>query len=306
MTVEPSRVYVLNAYDRYGGSYMLYGIGCVFHEAFGYPVIVVQTRPVHRGGFSYPYAFPVISLKDMLEAVRPADFFIASGADSSLNLGRRLKCHKIMYVQGTTPYTEPDFFYDQYVACSTFVAHHLKERFGIEARTIHPFINLTIFKNRRPWREREDAIAVSCYKKDTVRALSEIVKRLRRTRFKTRFHIKKLRYLPQPRLAGQFNRYKYFLTLSETEGFGLMPLEAMACGACVIGYDGSGGRDYFTEDNACVVPSGDDESLIEKMHALLCDPKRAQALAENGWKTAQTFTYKAFKNHWKAFLGLSA
>ena len=45
---------------------------------------------------------------------------------------------------------------------------------------------------------------------------------------------------------------------SYAQGFGLMPLEAMAMGCTVVGFDGYGGRDYMRPDiNCCVVPYPD-------------------------------------------------
>lgn len=40
-----------------------------------------------------------------------------------------------------------------------------------------------------------------------------------------------------------------FLSLSRREGFGLPPLEAMACGCVVVGYHGQGGLQYATAKN---------------------------------------------------------
>jgi glycosyltransferase involved in cell wall biosynthesis len=39
-----------------------------------------------------------------------------------------------------------------------------------------------------------------------------------------------------------------YLSFSQTEGFGLPPAEAMACGCIVIGYTGRGGKEYFKDD----------------------------------------------------------
>ena len=36
-----------------------------------------------------------------------------------------------------------------------------------------------------------------------------------------------------------------FLTFSNQEGFGLPPVEAMACGCLVVGYHGHGGKEFL-------------------------------------------------------------
>ena len=49
----------------------------------------------------------------------------------------------------------------------------------------------------------------------------------------------------------------FFLSLSDQEGFGLPPAEAMATGSIVIGYDGVGGAEYFTSETGFPIPDGD-------------------------------------------------
>jgi len=41
--------------------------------------------------------------------------------------------------------------------------------------------------------------------------------------------------------------------LSVAEGFGLVPLEAMAMGSVVVGFDGYGGREHLTPGANCAV-----------------------------------------------------
>jgi hypothetical protein len=50
---------------------------------------------------------------------------------------------------------------------------------------------------------------------------------------------------------------KLFLSFSWREGFGLPPLEALACGCLVVGYHGLAGREYFRPPFATVVENGD-------------------------------------------------
>jgi len=48
-----------------------------------------------------------------------------------------------------------------------------------------------------------------------------------------------------------------FLSLSAQEGWGLPPMEAIACGCVTIGYDGGGGREFLKEPYATPVESQD-------------------------------------------------
>ncbi len=48
-----------------------------------------------------------------------------------------------------------------------------------------------------------------------------------------------------------------FLSFNHREGFGLPPIEAMACGCYVIGYKGRGGEEYFNPEFTCSINDGD-------------------------------------------------
>src|SRR5439155_21355896 len=92
---------------------------------------------------------------------------------------------------------------------------------------------------------------------------------------------------------------RYFLTLSAAEGFGLVPLEAMAMGATVIGYDGFGGRQYMRAgDNCEVAPYPQIERVAELLIAAVADPQRSAQLAQRGTQTAAQYSYAAFRRAW--------
>ena len=50
-------------------------------------------------------------------------------------------------------------------------------------------------------------------------------------------------------VAGTLRHSAVFLSMNRFEGFGLPPLEAMACGCIVVGFHGWGGLDYVSSDN---------------------------------------------------------
>jgi glycosyltransferase involved in cell wall biosynthesis len=58
-----------------------------------------------------------------------------------------------------------------------------------------------------------------------------------------------------------------FVSLSQREGFGLPPAEAMASGCYVVGYPGLAGREFFNEDYSGPVPDEDLHSLVRAVAA---------------------------------------
>ncbi len=75
---------------------------------------------------------------------------------------------------------------------------------------------------------------------------------------------------------------KLFLSFSWREGFGLPPVEALACGCLVIGYHGLAGREYFHPPFALAVEDGDIAGFarsVEKAILSLSDDQDSAAMS---------------------------
>jgi hypothetical protein len=81
-----------------------------------------------------------------------------------------------------------------------------------------------------------------------------------------------------------------FLSFNRQEGFGLPPLEALACGCLVVGYTGYGGREYFRPPFAIAVEDGDVVAFAQKAEELIrrvdTDPYDVTAAAVAGSRFA--------------------
>ncbi|WP_300490470.1 glycosyltransferase [Flavobacterium sp.] len=60
-----------------------------------------------------------------------------------------------------------------------------------------------------------------------------------------------------------------FLSFNYFEGFGLPPVEAMACGCIVIGFTGRAGKEYFNPDFSYPIPDGDIIGFVHKIEEVL-------------------------------------
>jgi glycosyltransferase involved in cell wall biosynthesis len=72
--------------------------------------------------------------------------------------------------------------------------------------------------------------------------------------------------------AAILRRSRIFLSLSREEGWSLPPMEGMACGCVTVGYDGRGGREYFTADHGFPIARDDIvgfAATVERMVAQL-------------------------------------
>ena len=103
-------------------------------------------------------------------------------------------------------------------------------------------------------------------------------------------------------LAELYSSSDAFLYTSYVEGFGLPPLEAMACGTPVVMTDNKGSRDYAVNGfNALISQPGDVKSLVDNLLKVLQDDKLRDRLIENGLETAKKFTWeKTVENFEKA------
>jgi hypothetical protein len=94
--------------------------------------------------------------------------------------------------------------------------------------------------------------------------------------------------LSEQQLIEAYNSSKTFLYLSETEGFGYPPLEAMACGCAVVTTPCVEFAKHM--ENAYVV--SETKEIRQTIDGILKDEKLRSGLVENGFKTAQEYDFQ--------------
>lgn len=304
------KVFVFKGYGNDGGAFLSYQIGRICHHQFGSPLFVVEHKQkvqrissLKHPRFDYPFEFRDITIGQMKKMMKPNDLFICNPAFSKKWFGLNLPMEKLMYIQGMNTYPVLDIFFDHYVSVSEFIQLHVKNLYKKASPIISPFINHSVFENRTPWKERSNDMLILGYKgyaSPMMRYLNEFYKEKYP---ESNIAYKMVNDLTQKELANLFNQHKYFLTLNPTEGFGLPPLEAMASGCAVIGFDSMGGRDYLEPDkNAYVVDYGDFERLAGYLRRIELNPDIGESLAKQGVETASRFSYDRFEKEWTKYL----
>jgi glycosyltransferase involved in cell wall biosynthesis len=99
-------------------------------------------------------------------------------------------------------------------------------------------------------------------------------------------------FVPDAELSLWYSAADVFVYPSLYEGFGLPPLEAMACGVPVIVSRSSSLPEAVGEAGVLVDPH-DPEALAQEMGALLADKERRVALIERGLARAAQLTWRA-------------
>jgi phosphatidylinositol alpha-mannosyltransferase len=108
-----------------------------------------------------------------------------------------------------------------------------------------------------------------------------------------RDHVRFLGHVPQQDLARWYATGDIFVSpASGKESFGIVLLEAMACGRAVVASDIPGYRSVVVPDvNGVVFPPGDRAALARTLVALIDDPERRRALGTRGRARALEFAW---------------
>lgn len=90
-----------------------------------------------------------------------------------------------------------------------------------------------------------------------------------------------------------YTRCDVFVFASFVEGFGLPPLEAMACGIPVITTDCGGVMDFANSDNALIIPVGDSVALSKAILRMRSDMQLINSLRARGEEVSKKFSIGA-------------
>ena len=107
--------------------------------------------------------------------------------------------------------------------------------------------------------------------------------------------------------ADIFGRSEIVLSLPFLESFGLVPLEAMACGAIVVGFTGYGGEEYASAENGYWFPPDHMEEVADALATVFDGLDRREPtlvrMLEAGAATAARYNKERTRTALREFYG---
>ena len=303
------RVFVVGAYLPNGGTLMAYHLGRILERDFAIPAIAVTLggENADLGIHAYDLRMPGVTVAEMERQIGARDILIVNPSFSPYQFGWRLPGFKLCYVQDFKTYALLDRKFDHYVAVSDFVGAFLRTVYDLDVSVIPPFINLDALPPSPPWLQRPPS-QVLPYHKGMPEVWELSFARVRELLARRAPQITLAEPLaasgvPQRELFARIGAVRYLLMLSAAEGFGLVPLEAMAMGTAVAGYDAFGGRHYMRSGENCyVAPYPEIERVVDLLIEAVNAPERSAQVAQSGRETAQRYSYAVFRAAWVAEL----
>jgi hypothetical protein len=303
------RVFVIGAYLPNGGTLMAYHLGRILERDFGIPAIAVTVGEENAdlGIHTYDLRMPSVTVAEMEKDITARDILVVNPSFSAHQFGWRLPGFKLCYVQDFKTFALLDRKFDHYVAVSNFVGAFLKTVYDLDVSVIPPFINLDAMPAATPWLQRPPLLVLP-YHKGMPEVWELSFARVREVLAQRAPQITLAEPLAasgiaQSELFARIGAARFLLTLSAAEGFGLVPLEAMAMGTTVIGYDAFGGRHYMRSGENCfVAPYPEIDRVVDLLIDAVNAPESSAQIAQRGHESAQYYSYAAFRSAWVAEL----
>jgi hypothetical protein len=313
---KPQRnAYVVGAYIPAGGAFLAYQLGSILQRHFHFRGIAVTERgesPDH-GVFQYQIPFPSIKLADLPDTITDDDVLIANPKFSSYLFSLTCKGKKVMYAQGFTTYKYLDCGFNLYVATSRVVQRGLKSIWDVNSEIINPYMDFSPSFRPPEWEKRPFDKILVLFKGDPYcqnLLLKKVQEGLSVTHRHLTFEVLVERNVPHNDFLKRLSGYRYCMTLSIAEGFGIIPLEAMAMGLVVFGFDGYGGQEYMKPGQNCATaPYPRFGSIVDQIICITDSDALGKTISLAAQRTAQEFHHSLdrFESEWVAqfdkFLG---
>ncbi|WP_191905967.1 glycosyltransferase family 4 protein [Nitrincola iocasae] len=300
---------ILGRSNPLGGVKVIYQ-HCMLLKEFGFEVIPVRLG-VYEGNF-YGFDVKVKSLNEVQQLMTEDDVVVIPEV-----LQNYYKCfinqRRVIFVQAWFCLYEDhplesqkfkglytDCCYEHVMCCSKYLQKQLSVEPTEKVHLVSNYIDHDFFKEKSELRVENRVLMMPRKNPKNLKSIVEGISNLP-------VDIVYADRLSQDQLIVEYQKSDVFIATGYPEGFGLPPLEAMACGAVVIGFTGGGASEFMIhEKTALVANDGDVKKVIEYVEMVVKDKKLKEHLRSSGLEISKKYNKEATKKQLKEFIELLA
>lgn len=185
--------------------------------------------------------------------------------------------------------------YDYVMGCSRYIQEYVKNKMGARSYLIQNGIDLQKFSPLEEKRVTNRILYMPRKNRQDIDKIREILT-------SEPMEFVAADGLSESELIREYQKSDIFLASGYPEGFGLPPLEAMACGCAVVGFDGRGAAEYMIDGvTAMVAEDGDCEVAAKKLQRLVRDTKLKEEIRARGMEISRNYSLDGMKSNVREF-----
>lgn len=185
--------------------------------------------------------------------------------------------------------------YDHIMCCSEYIREYVKENMGADSILVKNGIDISRFKPD-PTKRMEHRVLYMPRKNH------QDIAKIRKLLPEGLFDFVPAHGLSESQLIFEFQKSDIFLASGYPEGFGLPPLEAMACGCAVAGFTGKGASEFMVDGiTAMVAEDGDCFTVAQKMLRLAKDKTLKEKIRLGGLNISKNYSLELVKSDLRKF-----
>lgn len=185
--------------------------------------------------------------------------------------------------------------YDYVLACSQYIQEFVREKMQAKSYLVTNGIDLARFKPDASKRQDHRVLYMPRKNRQDIDAIRHMLRGLN-------LNFVAADKLSETELIAEYQKADIFLASGYPEGFGLPPLEAMACGCAVVGFTGRGANEYMLDGKtALVAPDGDCEVAASKLRKLINNPELKDTIRNGGMAIARRYSLEKMRGSLEGF-----
>lgn len=107
---------------------------------------------------------------------------------------------------------------------------------------------------------------------------------------------------PQSKIRELYNKADILVYPTWVEGYGMPPMEAMACETALVTTDVGAVRDYTPYGNVSIVPIQNESAIVNAVQELVDDPRKIEMMKKAGLNKIKEFTWENSAHKFESLL----